>query len=153
MKYKSLSHMNCALAQTLEVVGELRTELGRRVRSISFKNPFGESVCLSAAVERARGRYILTSPQYVQVDPVELRAFCGLSEHLRHRHIAWDIGTFQVARYLSARFDAAMIYCGFSRLLIDPNRSPVSIGVTATRCSGKIMGTCGQSTGRGMVTE
>jgi predicted N-formylglutamate amidohydrolase len=48
----------------------------------------------------------------------------GLSEQLRHRHIAWDIGTFQVARYLSARFDAPMIRCGFSRLVIDPNRSP-----------------------------
>jgi len=53
---------------------ELRAAYGRRVRSISFKNPFGESVCLSAALERARGRYIVTSPQYVQVDPVELRS-------------------------------------------------------------------------------
>jgi glycosyltransferase involved in cell wall biosynthesis len=47
---------------------------GSRVGTISFKNAFGESVCLSAAVERARGRYIVTSPQYVQVDPHELRA-------------------------------------------------------------------------------
>ena len=54
-------------------VQELRNERGSRVRSILFKNPFGESVCLSAAVERARGRFIVTSPQYVQVDPVELR--------------------------------------------------------------------------------
>ena len=42
-----------------EEVQEQRAKLGRRVRSISFKNPFGESVCLSAAVERARGRYPL----------------------------------------------------------------------------------------------
>ena len=53
-------------------VEKLREEDGARVRSISFKNPFGESVCLSAAVERARGQYIMTSPQYVQVDPVEV---------------------------------------------------------------------------------
>ncbi|MFT5288448.1 MAG: glycosyltransferase involved in cell wall biosynthesis [Planctomycetota bacterium] len=45
-----------------------------RVRIISFKNAFGESVCLSAAMERARGRYILTSPQYVQIDPGEIRS-------------------------------------------------------------------------------
>ncbi|MCZ6598579.1 MAG: glycosyltransferase [Planctomycetota bacterium] len=55
-----------------EVARELHREYGVKVRSISFKNSFGESVCLSAAFEHARGRYILTSPQYVQVDPVEL---------------------------------------------------------------------------------
>jgi len=54
-------------------VQKLRRQHGSQVRSISFKNPFGESVCLSAAVEGARGRYLVTSPQYVQVDPVELR--------------------------------------------------------------------------------
>ncbi len=52
---------------------ELRRERPGQVKSITFKNPFGESVCLSAAFERARGRMIVTSPQYVQVDPVELR--------------------------------------------------------------------------------
>jgi hypothetical protein len=52
----------------------LRKRFGASVRTISFKNAFGESVCLSAAVERTRGRYIVTSPQYVQVDPHELRA-------------------------------------------------------------------------------
>jgi glycosyltransferase involved in cell wall biosynthesis len=56
-----------------EEVLRLRRDYPNRVRSISFKNPFGESVCLSAAVERARGKYLVTSPQYVQVDPVELR--------------------------------------------------------------------------------
>ena len=56
-----------------ESTQKLRALYGRRVRSISFKNPFGESVCLSAAMERARGNYIVTSPQYVQVDPIELR--------------------------------------------------------------------------------
>ncbi len=56
-----------------ETAQKLRSSSDRKVRSISFKNAFGESVCLSAAVERARGKYILTSPQYVQVDPVELR--------------------------------------------------------------------------------
>lgn len=56
-----------------EEVRRLRERFGERVRSISFKNPFGESVCLSAAAERASGRYLVTSPQYVQIDPVELR--------------------------------------------------------------------------------
>jgi len=55
-----------------EAVQELRRRYAGKVRSISFKNPFGESVCLSAAVERSNGRYLITSPQYVQVDPSEL---------------------------------------------------------------------------------
>lgn len=53
-------------------VQELGKEHGERVRSIGFQQAFGESVCLTAGVERARGEVILTSPQYVQVDPVSL---------------------------------------------------------------------------------
>jgi len=50
----------------------LAAELGERLRTISFKNAFGESVCLSAGHESARGRYLVTTPQYVQVDPLDL---------------------------------------------------------------------------------
>jgi glycosyltransferase involved in cell wall biosynthesis len=53
-------------------VQELSRERGERVRAIGFQQAFGESVCLTAGVERARGEVILTSPQYVQVDPVSL---------------------------------------------------------------------------------
>ena len=63
--------------KALRTVEEMRTQHPGRVRSISFKNAFGESVCLSAAMERASGRYILTSPQYVQIDPAELRPMLG----------------------------------------------------------------------------
>jgi glycosyltransferase involved in cell wall biosynthesis len=53
---------------------------GERVRLISFKSPFGESICLSAGVEKARGKVILTSPPYVQIDPVEVRAMLARIE-------------------------------------------------------------------------
>lgn len=46
------------------------------------------------------------------------------------RHIAGDIGAASVARHLSARFDAPVVLAGFSRLVIDCNRSlddPTSI--------------------------
>lgn len=43
-----------------------------RVTAIGFQQPFGESVCMTAGIERSSGRVILTSPQYVQVDPVGL---------------------------------------------------------------------------------
>lgn len=40
-----------------------------RVRLIAFERTFGESVCLASAFEVARGRVIVTAPQYLQVDP------------------------------------------------------------------------------------
>lgn len=43
-----------------------------RVLPIAFQQPSGESTCLTAAFERSRGQTIVTSPQYVQVDPFEL---------------------------------------------------------------------------------
>ncbi|MEO0649918.1 MAG: glycosyltransferase [Planctomycetota bacterium] len=55
-----------------EMVQEMHAELGPKIKTILFKTPFGESVCLSAAFERASGEFILTSPQYVQVDPLEV---------------------------------------------------------------------------------
>jgi len=51
---------------------ELTSQQPERIQTIAFQNAFGESVCLSAGTERARGRTVITSPQYVQVDPVEL---------------------------------------------------------------------------------
>ncbi len=42
------------------------------VVSIALQQKFGESMCLSAGLQRARGRIVVTSPQYVQVDPYEL---------------------------------------------------------------------------------
>jgi len=47
----------------------------------------------------------------------------GLTGDDLTRHIAWDIGSEAVIRGLCERFDCGGIVAGFSRLLIDPNRS------------------------------
>jgi glycosyltransferase involved in cell wall biosynthesis len=47
----------------------LAAEKPGRVQVIGLQQSFGESVCLSAGYEKARGKILLTSPQYVQVDP------------------------------------------------------------------------------------
>ena len=47
----------------------------------------------------------------------------GLSGDALTRHIAWDIGSEDVIRGLCNRFGCGGIVAGFSRLLIDPNRS------------------------------
>ena len=60
--------------KAFETAMRVRERLGDKLKTITFKNHFGESVCLSAGCERAGGKYIVTSPQYVQVDPAELRS-------------------------------------------------------------------------------
>jgi glycosyltransferase involved in cell wall biosynthesis len=47
----------------------LSTERPEKVHTVGLQQSFGESVCLSAGYEKARGAILLTSPQYVQVDP------------------------------------------------------------------------------------
>ncbi len=48
----------------------------------------------------------------------------GLTPDLQRSHIAWDPGAFSVARTLSDRLDAPLIYQTVSRLLYDCNRPP-----------------------------
>lgn len=47
----------------------LQAETTDQVRTIALHRAFGESVCLASAFAHARGELVLTSPQYVQVDP------------------------------------------------------------------------------------
>jgi predicted N-formylglutamate amidohydrolase len=50
----------------------------------------------------------------------------GLSQTERTAHIAWDPGALAVARRLSERFDATLVFQNFSRLVYDCNRPPES---------------------------
>ena len=51
---------------------EAQALAGGRVHVIGLQQSFGESVCLSAGYEKARGKILFTSPQYVQVDPAAI---------------------------------------------------------------------------------
>ena len=53
----------------------------------------------------------------------------GVSDEDMQRHIAWDIGTEWVARFLCERLECAGVICGFSRLVIDANRELVAPGL------------------------
>ncbi len=52
----------------------LAEERPGQVRAIAFQQPFGQSACLATGLEHSRGSVIVTSPQYVQVDPREIEA-------------------------------------------------------------------------------
>ncbi|MBM3537813.1 MAG: N-formylglutamate amidohydrolase [Alphaproteobacteria bacterium] len=48
----------------------------------------------------------------------------GVEAAAFERHIAWDIGAAEVARRLSVRLDAPLVYSNYSRLVVDVNRRP-----------------------------
>lgn len=50
----------------------------------------------------------------------------GLPEAELRRHIAWDIGAAGVSRRMSEMLDATLVEQGYSRLVIDANRQPLS---------------------------
>ena len=69
-----------------------------QVRTIALHKPFGESVCLSSAFEHARGGLIMTTPQYVQSDPVDLKKLFA----------AIDDGADFVATWRTSRVDSRL---------------------------------------------
>ncbi len=50
----------------------------------------------------------------------------GLPGDILGTHIAWDIGAGALSEALARKLGAAYLACGFSRLIIDPNRDPTS---------------------------
>jgi hypothetical protein len=76
----------------------LQASTDQRVRTIALHKPFGESVCLNSAFEHANGQVLLTSPDYVQVDP---HALTALFERL-------DDGADLVAARRHPRIDAGL---------------------------------------------
>ncbi len=47
----------------------------------------------------------------------------GMPDDLLATHIAWDIGAGALAAALCEKLDGSLFTCGYSRLIIDPNRS------------------------------
>lgn len=46
----------------------------------------------------------------------------GVADWVLERHVAWDIGSADLCRALSDRFDAPAVMAGYSRLVVDLNR-------------------------------
>lgn len=55
--------------------------------------------------------------------PAELCSL-GLPDDILQTHIAWDIGAGALTAALAEQLQGTAFFCGFSRLIIDPNRSP-----------------------------
>lgn len=55
--------------------------------------------------------------------PEEYRPLFRDTELILKSHRGWDPGALELAEYLSGKWNAPLISCSFSRLLIEPNRS------------------------------
>lgn len=81
----------------------------------------------AVTVENAAGK----SPVLIVCEHASLRVpaslgTLGLSPEALTAHIAWDPGALAVARHLSVRLDATLVFQNFSRLVYDCNRPPES---------------------------
>jgi predicted N-formylglutamate amidohydrolase len=61
----------------------------------------------------------------------------GLTEDVLKTHIAWDPGALNVARYLSARLDAPLLWPDVSRLVVDCNRAPDASSLIIVESEGR----------------
>ncbi|MGF0521636.1 N-formylglutamate amidohydrolase [Agrobacterium pusense] len=93
------------------------------LRSRFFTEAEGHAV----GVENAEGKgdILLVCEHASSTIPQKLGNL-GLAADVLSSHAAWDPGALAVARLLSEKFDATLVYQRFSRLVYDCNRPPES---------------------------
>ncbi|MDH3631863.1 MAG: N-formylglutamate amidohydrolase [Gammaproteobacteria bacterium] len=98
------------------------TEFIRHVKQIDTMIGPGDPPPYSIINEKGRGQVLLVGDH---VSPVIPRALgnLGLDETLLEQHIAYDIGTRKLVHHLSQHLDAPAVLAGYSRLVVDLNRS------------------------------
>lgn len=71
--------------------------------------------------DHARAPVLLVADHASPFFPAALNQL-GLADWVLERHVAWDIGSDQLTRFLADELDAQAVLAGFSRLIVDPNR-------------------------------
>jgi glycosyltransferase involved in cell wall biosynthesis len=64
---------NPAAARLLEE----RRLAGAPIRWIAFRQAFGETLAIGAGMEQAKGRFLVTAPAYLQIDPADIASLLG----------------------------------------------------------------------------
>ena len=77
---------------------------------------------VNKANQNGKSRYIIVCDHATNVIPEKLKLL-SLDKKSLEKHIALDIGALGVAKTISDILDAPLLYTGFSRLVIDVNRS------------------------------
>lgn len=81
----------------------------------------GEPAPYEVVNRNGAGRAVLVCDHASNRIPQRLGSL-GVAPGALTRHVAWDIGAAALARRLSHTLDAALVLCGYSRLVIDCNR-------------------------------
>jgi predicted N-formylglutamate amidohydrolase len=71
--------------------------------------------------DRGKARVLLVADHASPFFPAGLNQL-GLADWVLERHVAWDIGSDKLTRFLADALDAQAVLAGFSRLIVDPNR-------------------------------
>jgi predicted N-formylglutamate amidohydrolase len=71
--------------------------------------------------DHGKARVLLVADHASPYFPAGLNQL-GLADWVLERHVAWDIGSDRLTRFLADALDAQAVLAGFSRLIIDPNR-------------------------------
>jgi predicted N-formylglutamate amidohydrolase len=96
-------------------------------------------------VPRGRSDYVIVVDHASARIPRRLGSL-GLPPSELERHIAWDIGSLDVARQVAAMLDARLVAQNYSRLVIDCNRDPaVASSIPTLSESTEIPGNMGLS--------
>ncbi len=93
------------------------------VRSQFFHADEGDAVAVEN--ETGKSRVLLVCEHASKTLPARYGDL-GLAEDVLSSHIAWDPGALAVARLLSEKLDATLVFQRFSRLIYDCNRPPES---------------------------
>ena len=71
--------------------------------------------------EGGSARVLLVADHASRLFPAAMNQL-GLADWVLEKHVAWDIGSDILTRFLADMLDAPAILAGFSRLIVDPNR-------------------------------
>jgi len=82
------------------------------------------------------GPFVIVCDHASKRIPEEYKSF-GFADDALQTHIAWDPGALPVARHLSARLDAPLLWPDVSRLVIDCNRSSEATSLIVTESEGR----------------
>lgn len=93
-------------------------------RSVMVENPDGA------------GSFVIVCDHASNRIPERYKSF-GFAEDALQTHIAWDPGALPVARLLSARLDAPLLWPDASRLVIDCNRAAEASSLIVTESEGR----------------
>lgn len=73
--------------------------------------------------EQSRSKILFVCDHSGRAFPERLNQL-GVADWVLEKHVAWDIGSGEVAHHLSARFEAPLVCANYSRLVVDNNRHP-----------------------------